>query len=188
MLTGVEIPRDPDTGEPLESQQLKAAMSRLWAFEPADARVTELAAADLGNYVRAIDRYVQDLAAATRTPPHFLMAGNATTNLSADAIAALDLLHAAKCEELQRSWSRPIREAVGLALGADATVAPVWRPVARYSPSQVADAAVKEKACLVDRRLLWRKLGYTPQEVDAMDERVASLPASVPIKGASEGG
>jgi hypothetical protein len=31
VLTGVEIPKNPETGEPLESQQLEAAMSRLWA-------------------------------------------------------------------------------------------------------------------------------------------------------------
>jgi hypothetical protein len=54
VLTGVEIPKNPETGEPLESQQLEAAMSRLWTFENPDAKVHDLEAASLANYTDAL--------------------------------------------------------------------------------------------------------------------------------------
>jgi hypothetical protein len=44
VLTGVEIPRDPETGRPLGRSEIVAAMSRLWTFESSDAKVYDLTA------------------------------------------------------------------------------------------------------------------------------------------------
>ena len=35
--------------------------------------MTDLAQTDLGNFVNAIEMFVQHLAAQTRTPPHYLL-------------------------------------------------------------------------------------------------------------------
>lgn len=74
VLTGVELPRDPITNEVLDDAQIRAAVSRLWAFEDPAAKVTSLAAGDLSSYVEGVDLAVQHLAAQTRTPPHYLLA------------------------------------------------------------------------------------------------------------------
>jgi hypothetical protein len=73
VLTGVEIPRDPETGRPLGRSEIVAAMSRLWTFESTDAKVYDLNPTDLANFTRAVDMFRQDLAAQTRTPPHYLL-------------------------------------------------------------------------------------------------------------------
>jgi hypothetical protein len=73
VLTGVEIPRDPETGRPLGRSEIVAAMSRLWTFESTDTKVYDLDATDLTNFVRAVDMFIQHLAAQTHTPPHYLL-------------------------------------------------------------------------------------------------------------------
>lgn len=63
VLTGVELPRDPITGEVADEAQIRAAVSRLWTFESSDARVFDLPAGNLDNYVAGIRVAVQHMAA-----------------------------------------------------------------------------------------------------------------------------
>jgi hypothetical protein len=88
VATGVEVPKDPETGQPLPTAELKAALSRLWVFANKDAKVQDLQAADLGNYVKALEPLVQHLAAQTRTPPHYLL--GQVVNASGDALKAAE--------------------------------------------------------------------------------------------------
>jgi hypothetical protein len=41
VLLGVEIPKDPITGQPITAAQLQASQSRLWAFANENAKVAE---------------------------------------------------------------------------------------------------------------------------------------------------
>src|SRR4051812_49954665 len=69
VLTGVEIPRDPETGRPLGRSEIVAAMSRLWTFESSDAKVYDLNPTDLKNFVVAVEMVKAGFGAQTPDPP-----------------------------------------------------------------------------------------------------------------------
>src|SRR4051812_32012817 len=112
VLSGVEIPRDPETGRPLGRAEIVSAMSRLWAFESSDAKVTDLPATDLSNFVRAVEMFKADLAAQTRTPPHYLL--GQVVNASGDALKAAEAGLVSKCRRKIVIYSDPWEEAMAL--------------------------------------------------------------------------
>ncbi len=71
--TGLEVPRDPETGDPIEP--FRSAVNRLWIAENADSRFGDFAATDLDNYIKAITSRIQSLASRSRVPWHYLLAG-----------------------------------------------------------------------------------------------------------------
>jgi hypothetical protein len=172
VLTGMEIPRDPETGRPLGRDEIVSAMSRLWVFEPADAKVTDLPATDLGNFVRSIEMFKADLAAQTRTPPHYLL--GQVVNASGDALKVAEAGLDSKCRRKILNYSDPWEEAVALALQSkgrkiDASgVESLWSDPERTSLAQMVDAAVKKQTLGIPREVIWLELGYTPVQIDEM--------------------
>ena len=170
VVTGVEVPKDPETGQPLAAAEMKAAMSRLWTFKPADARVTDLPAADLSNFVNAVEMYVQHLAAQTRTPPHYLLAK--LVNMSGDALSVAEAGLVSKCRQKTLFYSDPWEEAMELALqaagteGADCEA--IWANPERVAQGQLVDAAVKKQTLGVPLPVIWLELGYTPEQIAEM--------------------
>jgi hypothetical protein len=194
VVTGVEVPKDPETGQPLAAAELKSAMSRLWTFKPADARVTDLAAADLSNFVAAIEMFVTHLAAQTRTPPHYLLAK--LVNMSGDALSVAEAGLVSKCRQKTLFFSDSWEEALALALtgaGTDVSTADceaIWANPERIAQGQLVDAAVKKKTLGVPLPVIWLELGYTPEQVAEMEElaeseREAALVAAAQAQAAS---
>lgn len=170
VLTGVEIPKDPETGRPLASQQIEAAMSRLWAFEPTDAKVYDLETVELGNYVAAIKELLNHLAAQTRTPPHYLI--GQMVNVSGEALAAAESGLVSRVRGKQLSFGRSWKEVIRLALGTTEKITVVWKNPERQSLAAIADAVVKLAApeLGLERRVLWAMLGFSPLEIEKMQE------------------
>jgi hypothetical protein len=173
VVTGVEVPKDPETGQPLAQAEMKAAMSRLWTFKPADARVTDLAAADLSNFVNAIEMFVTHLAAQTRTPPHYLLAK--LVNMSGDALSVAEAGLVSKCRSKTLFFSDPWEEAMALALQASGTAVEtaeceaIWANPERIAQGQLVDAAVKKRTLGVPLPVIWLELGYTPEQITEME-------------------
>lgn len=172
VATGVSVPLDPTTGEPLRSEELKAAMSRLWAFPAADARLSALPAADLSNFVTAIEMFIQHLAAQTRTPPHYLL--GKMVNASGDALSVAEAGLVSKCRAKTLFFSDAWEEALALALtatGQDAAHAnceTIWANPERITQAQLTDAAVKKKTLGIPLPVIWLELGYTPEQIAEM--------------------
>jgi Phage portal protein, SPP1 Gp6-like len=173
VLTGVEVPKDPETGQPLAATELKAAMSRLWTFKPADAKVWDLAPADLGNFVKAVEMFIQHLAAQTRTPPHYLL--GQVVNASGDALSVAEAGLVSKCRTKTLFFSDSWEEAIALALtaaGTDVAQADceaIWANPERIAQGQLVDAAVKKKTLGIPLPVIWLELGYTPEQVAEME-------------------
>lgn len=180
VLTGVEIPKDPETGEPLRKHQLEASMARLWSFEPAEAKVTDLAETSLANYSDAMRALIGSFGVIAVLPPTYLVGaiGSSLSNVSGEAVAALELAHVARCEELQRQWRGPITEAMRLALGIDGRLDVEWRPVQRPSLSTLGDYAVKAASIGVPKEELFRALGYSPTQIAKMLSAAENPPAT----------
>lgn len=168
VATGIDVPKDEQREE-----ELKASMSRLWWFKPPDANITSLAAADLGNFVTAIEMFIQHLAAMTRTPPHYLL--GKMVNTSGDALSVAEAGLVSKCKQKALFFSDAWEEAIALALtatGEDYTAADcetLWANPERSSMAQLTDAAVKKKTLGVPLPVIWLELGYTPEQIAEME-------------------
>jgi hypothetical protein len=183
VLTGVEIPRDPETGRPLGRSEIVAAMSRLWTFESENAKVYDLNPTDLRNFVAAIDMFKADLAAQTRTPPHYLL--GQVVNASGDALKVAEAGLVSKCRRKILNYSDPWEEAMALALTSDgapvaaADLESLWSDPENTSMGELVDASVKKRTLGIPLEVIWSELGYTPEQIGDM-KRLAGLPERPP--------
>ncbi|WP_051741179.1 phage portal protein [Kitasatospora sp. MBT66] len=170
---GLEVDEDPVTGKPVEP--FKLDITKLWTTESPDTRFGEFQATDLGPYVQAVSAGVQDLAALSHTPPHYLM--GVVANVSGDALKSAETGLVAKVKDRQRafgeSWEQVLRLAfrvLGDTERARVTGAEtVWRDPESRTVAELADAAVKKAAAGVPWRQRMEDLGYTPQEISRME-------------------
>jgi hypothetical protein len=183
VLTGIEIPKNPETGQPLESQQLEAAISRLWTFESADAKVWDMPPTDLKNYVSGIQELLNHVAAQTRTPPHYLLGQMA--NLSGEALSAAEAGLVSKVRSKQRSFARGWREVMRLALGTDEPIEVKWANPEHQSLASLADPVAKLSipAIGLPREELWRKLGFSEMEIEKLSK--SDIAQSTAIDGSA---
>jgi len=172
VLLGVEIPRDPITGQPITAAQLQASQSRLWAFENENAKVTEFTAADLNNYVNARQHLIRNFTAKTRTPPHYVL--GEIVNASGDALKAAETGLVSKGRRKMRPFGESHEDMIRLGFkavgdGERAKVASaetIWRDPESRSEAQSVDAASKIRNGLnLPDEMVWERLGMSPQEI-----------------------
>lgn len=149
---------------------------RVWLGE-GDAtamQIGEFTAADLGNYVAAIDMLIQHVASITRTPPHYL--NSSADRLSGESIKSAETGLVAKVQRKQRhfgaAWEEVMRIAgaiEGNQLLANAESAEtVWGDPESRTESQHVDAVQKKQAMGVPWDQSMEDLGYTPTQVQRM--------------------
>lgn len=182
--TGLEVPRNAD-GTVNRDAALKASMAHVWMAESTDATFGQLTPGDLQNYVNALDNFRQDVAALTRTPPHYLLAK--MVNLSGDALKAAETGLVARVKRKQLDFSDGLEETMRLAframgdnkkaslMGAET----IWRDPESRAPGVIADSLVKKRQIGVPLEILWEEAGYTPQQIERM-KRLANLPDRPP--------
>lgn len=169
--TGLEIPFDETTGEPV--QPFEHAVNRLWVSENPNTKFGEFDANDLSNYTGAIEHRIVSIGARTRTPPHYLL--GSIVNASGDALKAAEAGLSNRVEEKQRSYSEAIEEAIRLAFAvegdlerANSPMAEVdWKNAETRSESEYVDSLVKKMALGVPQQQLWADAGYSPQQIKA---------------------
>ncbi|MET7939626.1 phage portal protein [Streptomyces sp. NPDC005302] len=171
--SGLEVDEDPITGQKL--QPYKLDIKSLWTSGDPETKFGEFAATDLKPYVSAVQAAVQDLAAISRTPPHYLI--GAVVNVSGDALKAAETGLISKVRDRQRtfgeSWEQTMRLAFRV-LGDEAKATAfhaetIWRDPESRSVSELADAAVKKEAAGVPWRQRMEDMGYTPTQIARME-------------------
>jgi len=171
-VTGIDVPRDPKTGQPREP--FDAAVDRLWTIENENARVGQLDAAELNGYLDANTADVQAMATQSRTPPHYLIAGMGQFP-SGESVRATEYGLTRKVEARQQSygdtWSDVLRltgKAAGNnRLANDQGLNVVWSDVEARSEGEVVDALIKMGTLGVPWPSLWQRWGATPEEIEA---------------------
>jgi hypothetical protein len=173
---GWDVPKDPETGEPMPGVALEFAQSRLLSFADPDVKLGQFQAANLANYVPAIDLLLQHLSAQTRTPPHYLLAE--LVNVSGDALTAAEAGLEFRCEKKILDFSDPWEETEALAFRAKDPSDPradaknihtVWAPTAKQSIAQTTDAAVKMRQGLnVPAAQAQEVAGFTQADIARM--------------------
>lgn len=174
---GLEVDEDPMTGEKITP--FKLDIKTLWTTEDPDVKFGEFQATDLRPYVAAVESAVQDLAAISKTPPHYLL--GQVVNVSGDALKAAETGLASKVRSKKRefgeSWERAMRLAfrvLGDARADEATAETIWADSESRTVSELADAAVKKASAGVPWRQRMEDMGYTPQQIDRMEVDRAS--------------
>ncbi|WP_327379455.1 phage portal protein [Streptomyces sp. NBC_01212] len=184
---GLEVDEDPITGKAIEPFQLD--IRKLWTTDDAEVRFGEFAATDLVPYVRAVEAAVQDLAAISRTPPHYLI--GAVVNVSGDALKAAETGLISKVRDRQRtfgdSWESVMRLAFRVVGDEDKATSydaeTLWRDPESRSISEMADAAVKKASAGVPWRQRMEDMGYTPTQIDRMEiDRAADALNAAPAE------
>ena len=191
--TGLEIPKDPDTGKAVEP--FKAGVDRLWNSENPETRFGTFEASDLGQYMKAREAEIAALAAISRVPAHYLMQSNLANPPSAESLVSSESGLVAKCRERQRrfgeSWERTTALSMAAAGGEPPQFEVVWQDAEMRNPAQVADAATKLQTLGVPQRALFEYVGATPQQIAewtleaAGAELIALATAPTPTNGAA---
>ena len=182
--TGMAIDIDDD-GNPREPWN--SAVNAVWQNESPDGRFGDFAETNLSGYLDARDRAILFMSATAQIPPHNMLAGNGISNISAEALAALESAHRRNVgehqtafgeahEQLLRLGGRALAvgssnaedQADGNAAWEDLATEVTWRDTTPRSMAQVADALGKLASLLgVPDEALWERIpGTTHQEIE----------------------
>lgn len=174
---GDPITRDDDD-QPIKP--FDVAADQLVQIENPDGKLIQLPEASLENYGNAIDRYVEQLAALTKTPAHYLL--GKLVNVSADAIRAAEAGLVSKIRRHHRSLGEPWEEVARLMLVADGqqpgqasgSAEVVWKDPESRSMAERADAASKLAPIMPWQALASKVLGASPQEISQWESQRAA--------------
>ena len=177
-VTGVEIPKYPEghpsAGQPLPSiTSFLSGADRVMAVEEQTAKFGNFQVSDLSIYTKAIEMFVQHVAAQTRTPPHYLL-GAMGSFPSGESLKATETGLVAKVKRKQlafgEGWEEAIRLAFAIAGKADKAAADdcetIWQNPESRTQAETVDAAVKLASIGVPRPALWEYVGATPQQIE----------------------
>jgi hypothetical protein len=173
--TGVDIPVDPETNQPIDD--FKTAIGKVWRTPNTEARFGDFEQTDLGQFVSAIEMFVQHIASQTRTPPHYFNSFGGQFP-SGEALRSAETGLVAKARRKMRHFGEAFEEVMKLALQASGdrrtrkldSMEVIWRDPESQSEAEHVDAIVKQKALNVPDEVLWEKIGYSPQEIERMRE------------------
>lgn len=174
-----------ETGEPLLDaagnpipEPIVVSQARMLVSEAPDTKFDQLDETPIAGYLANEDQATKNLAAIAQFPLHALI-GN-VSNLSAEALEALEKQFMRQMESLHVSWGesheelfRLIAEALGDSDGADSYGGEVrWRDMSSKSFGALMDGLGKAADMLaVPRRGLWSQIpGLTSGDLEDLDE------------------
>ncbi|QGH78710.1 portal protein [Mycobacterium phage Miko] len=180
-----EIGVDPETGQTF----FDAYLARILAFEDADGKIQQFSAAELANFVNALDQIAKQVAAYTGLPPQYLSAAS-DNPASAEAIRAAESRLIKKVERKNLlfggAWEEAMRLAYRMSHGGDVPpnmlrMETIWRDPSTPTYAAKADAATKlygNGAGVIPRERARIDMGYSVSERDEMriwDQQEAAM-------------
>ena len=178
LLFGVkpeDIGVDPETGEKL----FDAYIARILAFEDPDAKATQFSAAELRNFVDALDALDRKAAAYTGLPPQYLSTSS-DNPASAEAIRSAESRLVKKTERKNKifggAWEEAMRIAYKVMNGGEVPpemyrLETIWRDPSTPTYASKADAASKLYANgmgVIPKERARVDMGYTIAEREEM--------------------
>lgn len=166
-VSGIVVDRD-DEGRPLNP--FKVGADRLLVGDNPDVKFGEFQQADLSGLLRAVDDDIRAVALITRTPPHYLP-GSSISNISAEALTALEAALEARVAERKMLWGEAWESAMrvgGAMVGReiDDSAEVIWADLELRSDAQRVDAATKLASIGVPLEFLLERLSLSPQEIE----------------------
>lgn len=174
--TGIDIPEDPKTGQPIEP--FKAAVDRLWIVPPPDPELPnpqepkfgEFSQTDLAPYQLMIESEVGAMSSISRMPYHYLLGQPQSVPPSGESLKSSEAGLISKVRTQLIHFGRGWEDIMRLALVASGDEAArdrggetLWRDPETRNEGVRADATVKVYAAgLIDRNEGRATLGYPP--------------------------
>ena len=183
-------------------EDLVSAPNRVWTIPSGDAlggngtsstQVGQFAAADLGNYLSAVEQYINALSSITRTPKHYFQLGQNAP--SGEALRVMDGPLVKKCRDRMDRFT-PTYRGLGAFLCQlqgvmvdPATIRADWANPETEQPlhqaqetTARAQAIVAKRQTGMSRRQGLRELGYTEDQIVAMDIEETADPHARVVK------
>jgi hypothetical protein len=147
--TGIEVPRNPETGQPIAPYE--AHVTKLMVAEGSDAKFGDFNATDLKPHLDLAREIAGHMARISRLPATYFM--TEVSNVGAETLALIVGGLVAKCKRRVKGYEPGLEGAVRLAFkarGQDGDAAKAksrievkWAEMETRSMAQAADAAVK---------------------------------------------
>ncbi|WP_081790468.1 phage portal protein [Nocardioides sp. URHA0032] len=143
--TGIEVPRDPATGEPIAPYA--ANIASLFVAEGADAKFGDFNATDLKPHLDLAREIAGHMARISRLPATYFLTD--VSNVGAETLALIVGGLVAKCQRRVKGYEPGLEGAIRLAFKAlgdarsKARIEVKWAEMETRSMAQAADAAVK---------------------------------------------
>jgi hypothetical protein len=165
--TGMAINEDAN-GNPVEPWNSR--VDAVWQNESPDGRFGEFSETDLSGYLDSRDKVLLYISAVAQVPPQNILIGAGISNISADALVALESGHRHDIAEHKSSFGEGIEQLLrlagkalggeeGMAAWEDLSAQVVWRDTTPRTLSQVADALGKLATQLgIPVQALWERI------------------------------
>jgi hypothetical protein len=167
LISGVRIPEDKGQGK---KPPFDPGADMLWVVSDPNTKVHEFKEADLTQILAAIRDDVCDMAAITKTPPHYLL--GEVVNVSGDALKAAETGLVSKTQLRMRSmgwsWEKVLRAAfryLGDPRSTEVIASVIWADPESKSRAELADAMTKEVSAGVPLALAMQRARFTPEEI-----------------------
>ena len=199
-LLGVSLDSEPDRpegtdaetedsiGRPARSDApIIAAINRWIRVDDPEAKIGQLAAADMKPFIEAIQTFVELNGTVTGTPYHLLLNGSRSVPMTGEARKTaekpLEYKIDRKAVDFGEAWEEVMRLAfltAGDTERASTGSEVQWRPAAAANETQHMDALVKQKDMGVDFVTLMEQVPYSPEQIARIVARKAAEDA-IPI-------
>ena len=163
---------EDENGDPI-APDLPSEPGVAWLLQGENLQMWQSAQTTTADIISGVEADIRDLAAITRTPPHYLL--NKIVNASGTALKSAETGLVAKVREHMtqagESWEQVIHLA-HLVAGDSKPVDElevVWADPESRSIAEISDAVQKQKAAGVPCHQLMELLGYTPSQIARMD-------------------
>lgn len=170
--TGLEIKKDP-----VSNQTVPPFKPEDWLWQadgdsgPTGVQFGQFQAADLSNYVKAIEMAVQHVASQTQTPPHYFYLGGGQPP-SGESIRSAEAGLVAKARSKHKHFGEAFEELMRCAFALqkddranETSAETIWADPETRTYSELSDALLKQQALNVPDQALWEKAGYSPVEI-----------------------
>ncbi|MFN2465390.1 MAG: phage portal protein, partial [Candidatus Dormibacteria bacterium] len=178
-VTNFTLETDPNTGKPIEPWAI--GVDRLMIAPPrddeqggggeAETKFGQFTPADLGQWVKAIEHLIQELASISRTPAHYLL-GSMGSFPSGESLRAAETGLVTKARERMLSFGEGWEEAIALAFralkdprGDIVDSETIWKDPETRTEAEHIDALIKLSAIGVPLQQLWLDAGYSPTQI-----------------------
>ncbi|HSN24005.1 MAG TPA: phage portal protein [Methylomicrobium sp.] len=196
LITGVKIPEDKGRGK---KPPFDPGADMLWVVADPNVSIHEFKEADIRQILDAVRDDVTDMAAITKTPPHYLL--GEVVNVSGDALKAAETGLVSKTRirmtSMGWSWEKVLRVAfryLGDSRATEVIASVIWADPESKSRAELADAMTKEVSAGVPLALAMQRARFTPEEIKfavaeqrkAEARQAALAAAAAPRPGASQ--
>jgi hypothetical protein len=187
--TGLSIPVDPVTGDPVEPFQ--KAIDRLFINENPDGKFGQLEAEDIRQILEAVNEDVKHAAVVVPTPPDQLLGELVNVSEGGLKSAQASLItrvrrHIRQDEESFETVARLTRKGAGKDVPNASSMTTIWRNPEYRTEGELADAGLKARAGGMPYEAVWeRYFGASPQEIGEWRRALDEAQANDPILSAS---